>query len=69
MPAEEFRAWADFMGWSTEQIMVGLGVSRNTVSTYRRDGADEQTRLACRSIAVAEQKVEWAVSYPWERVV
>lgn len=67
MSAEEFRAWLDLMGITATEASVRLGVSKNTITSYRQSGAEERVKLACRSLARAAGKVETVDVYTWER--
>lgn len=57
----------DFLGFKTNDVVEALGVSRNTVTQYRAEGADKRVKHACRSIAHMMKMVEVSVSYPWEK--
>lgn len=67
MSADEFRAWLDLMGITATEASARLGVSKNTITAYRQDGADERVKLACRALARAAGKVETVDVYKWER--
>lgn len=68
--SDEFRGWMSFMGWRIADVSRATGWSRNTVSAYRQNGADEKVRMACRALAIEARKddlVSVSLSYPWER--
>lgn len=66
--AAQFREWQALMGFNITEAARRLDVTRNTISTYRQEGADERVRLACRAIARAEGKSETIDVYRWEKV-
>lgn len=51
MTAKDFTAWMDHMGWNIQRTAIGLGIGRNTVSLYMKDGAPEHIGLACSALA------------------
>lgn len=67
MSAGEFRAWLTFMGISAGEAAALLDVTPNTITAYRRNGADERVKLACRALARATGKVRTIDIYEWER--
>lgn len=67
MSGEEFRAWLSLMEITATEASRLLGVSKNTVTSYRQSGAEERVRLACRALARAAGKVKQIDIYEWER--
>lgn len=67
MPAAVFRGWLTHMGWSNSKAAEQLGVDRKTIASYRKNGAPEKVKLACRALAHAEQEKMLGTIYPWEK--
>jgi len=51
MTGEDFTAWMGHMGWNIMQTSNGLGLGRNTVTKYMRDGAPDYIGYACAALA------------------
>ncbi|PIE07539.1 MAG: hypothetical protein CSA74_06950 [Rhodobacterales bacterium] len=51
MTADDFNAWMDHMGFSGLEAARQLGIGKNTVPTYRREGAPKHIALACAALA------------------
>lgn len=67
MSAVEFCAWLSFMGISAGAAATLLDVTPNTITAYRRGGADERVKLACRALARGAGKVRTIDIYEWEQ--
>lgn len=52
MTADEFNAWKSSIGISGLEAARRLGISKNTVTRYSRQGAPHNIALACAAIAV-----------------
>lgn len=50
--AAAFEAWVARMGWSGREAARRLGVSKDSVVRYRREGAPRTVGLACAALAV-----------------
>ena len=51
MRPEAFRAWMDEHAYSQREAAATLGIARETVKTYRREGAPRTVALACAAVA------------------
>lgn len=51
MTADDFNAWLDHMGISGLEAGRRLGVSKDTVTKYKRGGAPAYIGLACAALA------------------
>lgn len=51
MTAAGFEAWMARMGWSGREAARQLGVSKDSVVRYRREGAPLLVALACAALA------------------
>lgn len=51
MTADDFLAWIDHMGWYNVRAAKELGVSRNTITRYAKEGAPVHIALACSALA------------------
>lgn len=51
MTALQFEAWLEHMGWSGLEAARRLGLSKDTVTKYKRHGAPITVALACAALA------------------
>ncbi len=51
MTADEFNAWKKNAGLSGLEAARRLGISKNTVTRYSREGAPKNIALACAALA------------------
>lgn len=51
MTADDFAAWLEHMGFNILQASARLGMSRNTVARYMKEGAPVSVGLACAALA------------------
>lgn len=65
MTGAEFKAWRKLMGWSMRDAGDHLGINRNTVMDYDRNGTTEKIRLACDALAVKHGKVQIDLKFPY----
>ena len=52
MTGDDFTAWMKHMNLDIGEAADRLGISRNTVPRYRRDGAPKHIGYACAAIAM-----------------
>lgn len=45
MDGKTFREWQEDMGWSNAEVTRRLGISKDTVTTYRNKGVPPRTAL------------------------
>ncbi|UXU73689.1 MULTISPECIES: hypothetical protein [unclassified Paracoccus (in: a-proteobacteria)] len=50
MTADDFNDWLDRTGLSGLQAAEALGIAKNSVVKYRREGAPRHIALACTAI-------------------
>ncbi|WP_323034095.1 hypothetical protein [Pararhodobacter sp.] len=50
MTAEDFEAWLDLRGISGREAARQLGVSNDTITKYKRQGAPLYIALACSAL-------------------
>ncbi len=58
MTGSDFSAWMTHMGWNILETAEHLGLGRNTVARYMREGAPNYIGYACAAIAYGLPK--WA---------
>ena len=51
MTGEDFSAWMKHMGFGIGEAAAKLGVGRNTVPRYMKEGAPDHIAYACAAIA------------------
>lgn len=51
MTASDFAAWLAHMGLSQRQAASALGIDRNSVNKYAKDGAPPSIGYACAALA------------------
>ncbi len=52
MTAEDFQRWMAHRRYNNLQAAAALGVSRNSITRYLREGADRTVALACSADAM-----------------
>lgn len=52
MTGEQFTAWMKMMGFRKGDAAASLGIGRNTVPAYMKDGAPRYIALACAAISM-----------------
>jgi hypothetical protein len=50
--AKSFRAWQEEMGTPNHSVAKQLGISTNSPTNYRQNGAGRTVALACSALAV-----------------
>ena len=51
MTADDFTAWMKHMGFSIADVTRALGLGRNTVPRYMKEGAPDHIGYACAALA------------------
>lgn len=51
MSGDDFAAWLAHMGYNIGDAATALGVGRNTVPRYAKEGAPRHIGLACAALA------------------
>ena len=52
MTGEQFTEWMARMGWNIITTAERLGLGRNTVARYRKEGAPDHIAYACAALAM-----------------
>lgn len=52
MTGDDFTAWMKMMGFKAVDAAEALGVHRNTIPSYKKDGTNKSIGLACAALAV-----------------